>query len=108
MCHFYPSITESNRNSLPNLSAEFIKDFIAVLAANNVEGLFGIDSLAKDAWSEMKIGDASVVVPSNDSDDYNKDKFIPVAFAFDDDKPKYQVHGRCGSNHRHTSRPKRR
>ena len=90
------------------MSAEFIEDFVAVLAANNVEGVFGIDTLAKHAWSEMKIGDASVVMPSNDSNDFDKDKFIPVAFAFDNDKPNYRVHGRCNQNHKHTSRPRPR
>lgn len=79
-----------------------------MLAANNVDGLFGIDTLAKDAWSEMKLGDASVVVPSNNSNGFDKDKFIPVAFAFDDDRPKCRVHGRCGSDHKHSSKPQRR
>jgi hypothetical protein len=54
----------------------------------------------------MKIGDASVVVPSNDSETYNQDKFIPVAFAFDEEKPKFKVHGRCGIDQRHTSKPR--
>ncbi|KAK7393946.1 hypothetical protein QQX98_013268 [Neonectria punicea] len=59
-----------------------------------------------DDWSEMKIGDASVVVPSNDSGDYDQDKFIPVAFAFDEEKPTFRVHGKCGKDHKHSSKPK--
>jgi hypothetical protein len=72
---------------------------------NRCDGLFGIDTLAKGAWSEMKIGDASVVVPSDDRDGYDQDKFIPVAFAFDKEKPKFRVHGRSGTDHKHTSTP---
>ncbi|KAF9769958.1 hypothetical protein IL306_012538 [Fusarium sp. DS 682] len=88
-----------------HFSAEFIKDFIAVLASNNVEGLFDIDTLGKDAWTEMTIGDASVAVPSNGSSVYDKDRFIPIAFAFDEDNPQYRVHCRCGSNRKHSSKP---
>ena len=73
-----------------------------------MEGLLGIDTLAKEPWSEMKIGDASVVVPSHDSDNYDKDKFIPVAFAFDEKKPSFRVHGKCGKDHKHSSKPKKR
>ncbi len=67
--------------------------------------MFGIDTVAKTPWSEMKIGDASVVVPSNDSDGYDQDKFIPVAFEFDEETPKFKVHGRCGKDHKHSSKP---
>ncbi|KAI9815418.1 MAG: hypothetical protein M1832_005488 [Thelocarpon impressellum] len=83
----------------------FLRDFLSVLASNGCDGLFGIDTIAKGAWSEMKIGDASVVVPSNNSDAYDQDKFIPVAFAFDEEKPQFRVHGSCGKNHKHTSKP---
>jgi len=51
--------------------AAFILDFLSVLAVNGCGGLFGIDTIAKGAWSEMKVGDASVVVPSNNSDGYD-------------------------------------
>jgi hypothetical protein len=55
----------------------------------------------------MSIGDASVVVPSNDSDGYDQDKFILVAFTFDEENPKFKVHGRCGKDeHKHSSKPK--
>lgn len=67
--------------------------------------MFGIDTIAKYDWSEMTIGDASVVVPNNDSDNYDHGKFIPVASAFDKEKPEFRVHGKCGTNHKHTSKP---
>ncbi|KAG6017605.1 hypothetical protein E4U43_000738 [Claviceps pusilla] len=89
----------------PVPSAEFIHEFLSVLASNGCEGLFGIDTLAKHNWSEMKIGDASVVVPSKDGETYDQEKFIPVAFAFDKDKPQFRVHGKCGTDHKHTSKP---
>lgn len=97
-----------SRTSLPNLSPEFIKDIQAVLTAKNVEGLFGIDTLAKTDWSEMKIGNASAVVPRNASGNYDKDEFVTVAFAFDEKEPKYQVHSKCGKDHKHTSKPQKR
>jgi hypothetical protein len=83
-----------------------VQEFLSVLANNGCEGLFGIDTLAKNNWSEMKIGDASVVVPSNDSETYSQDKFIPVAFAFDKEKPEFKIHGKCGKDHKHSSKPK--
>lgn len=89
----------------PAPTPAFLLDFLSVLASNGCDGLFGIDTIAKGAWSEMKIGDASVVVPSNDSDSYDQDKFIPVAFAFDEEKPKFRVHGKCGKDHKHSSKP---
>ncbi|TAQ85578.1 hypothetical protein B7494_g6089 [Chlorociboria aeruginascens] len=68
--------------------------------------LFGIDTIAKDAWTEMSIGDASVVVRSNDSDGYDQDKFIPVAVTFDKKNPKFKIHGKCGKGeHKHSSKP---
>ena len=80
-------------------------DFLSVLASNGCDGLFGIDTIAKDDWCEMSIGEASVVVPCNDSDGYDQDKFIPVAFAFNE-KPKFRVHGKCGKGgHKHSSKP---
>jgi hypothetical protein len=80
-------------------------DFLSVLALNGCDGLFGIDTIAKSAWAEMKVGDASVVVPINDGDSHDQGKFVPVAFAFDEEKPKFRVHGKCGKNHKHTSKP---
>ena len=93
------------RTATPAPTPAFLLDFLSVLALNGCDGLFGIDTLAKGPWSEMKIGDASVVVPSNDSVAYDQDKFIPVAFAFDEEKPKFRVHGRCGTDHKHTLTP---
>ncbi|POR33052.1 hypothetical protein TPAR_06752 [Tolypocladium paradoxum] len=92
----------------PAPTPAFIAEFLSVLASNGCDGLFGIDTIAKGAWSEMKIGDASVVVPSNNSDGCDQDKFIPVAFAFEEKKPKFTVHGRCGENHKHSSKPIRK
>ncbi|KAM0425043.1 hypothetical protein ACHAPT_009844 [Fusarium lateritium] len=83
----------------------FLADFLSVLTSNGCDGLFGIDTIARGDWSEMKIGDASVVVPSNDSNGFDKDKFIPVAFAFDEQKSTFRVHGKCGKDHKHSSKP---
>lgn len=93
------------RDNTPTPPPAFVDELLSVLTSNGCDGLFGIDTVAKKDWSEMKIGDASVVVSSHDGDDYDQDKFISVAFVFDEKKPKFRVHGRCTSNHRHTSRP---
>ena len=92
---------------MPALAPAFLSEFLSILASNGCDGLFGIDTLAKGAWSEMKIGDASVVVPSHGNDHYDENKFIPVALAFDEEKPMFMVHGKCGRDHRHTTRPGR-
>ena len=42
---------------------------------------------------------------SNDSDGYDQDKFIPVAFAFDEEKSKFEVHGKCSKDRKHTTKP---
>lgn len=89
----------------PTPTPAFLLDFLSVLALNRCDGLFGIDTIAKSAWAEMKIGDASVVVPINNGDSHDQGKFVPVAFAFDEEKPKFRVHGKCGKNHKHTSKP---
>jgi hypothetical protein len=68
----------------------------------NCEDKFGIDTVADTAWSELTIGDASVVVPCGDDIEHDQDKYIPVAFAFSEDKPSFIVHERCGSDHKHT------
>ncbi|KAM3463499.1 hypothetical protein MY5147_009653 [Beauveria neobassiana] len=91
--------------TVPSPPAAFLAEFISVLASNECSGVFGIDTIAKNAWAEIKVGDASVVVPSNESTSYDEDKFIPVAFAFGDDDPKFKVHGKCGKDHKHTSKP---
>ncbi|EJP61249.1 3-hydroxybutyryl-CoA dehydratase [Beauveria bassiana ARSEF 2860] len=91
--------------TVPSPPAAFLAEFISVLASNECSGVFGIDTMAKNAWAEIKVGDASVVVPSNESTSYDEDKFIPVAFAFGDDDPKFKVHGKCGKDHKHTSKP---
>lgn len=38
--------------------------------------MFGIDIIAKGDWTELSVGDASVVVPSDDGDCFDKEKFI--------------------------------
>jgi hypothetical protein len=82
-------------------------NFLSVLALNKCNGLFGIDTNAKGAWTEVSIGNASVVMPSNDSNSYDQDKFIPVAFMFDKENPKFKAHGKCGKGgHKHSSKPK--
>ena len=103
----YSLLTPLARIDTATPSSGFLSDLISVLTLNGCDGLFGVDSLATADWTEMKVGDASVVVPSNDSDDYDKDEFIPVAFAFDEEQPKFKVHGKCGRGwHEHTSKPK--
>ncbi|KAF8961230.1 hypothetical protein BDZ97DRAFT_1664500 [Flammula alnicola] len=103
----------SSPSSVPRMTTspapmpEFLMDFLTVLTSNKCNCLFGIDTIAERAWTEIKIGDASVVVPSDDRKGYNQEKFIPVAFAFDKEKSKFQVHGRCAKDHRHMNgRPK--
>lgn len=94
------------RTVTPAPTPAFLFDFLSVLALNGCDGLFGIDTLTKGARSEMSIGHASVMVPSNVSDGYDKVKFIPVAFAFDQEMPKFTAHGKCGqAQHKHTSKP---
>lgn len=93
------------RSTNPGPTPAFLSDFSSVLASNGCDGLFGIDTIASGNWSEMKIGGASVVV-SNNGDDHNQDDdFIPVAFAFDEKKPQFTVHGKCKRDHKHTSKP---
>ncbi|KAK0643283.1 hypothetical protein B0T16DRAFT_391833 [Cercophora newfieldiana] len=88
--------------SVPRFSPEFAADLASVLASAGCEGLFGIDTLGHEDWTELKIGNASVVVPSDGSE--REGAYIPVAFAFDK-TPGFRVHGKCGSNHKHTSKP---
>lgn len=101
-----PRLTLLTRTATPTPSPSFLLDFYAVLSSNGCDGLFGIDTIAKKGWSEMKIGDASVVVPSNDGNDYDQDKYIPVAFTYDEEEPKFRVHGKCKKDHDHSSKPK--
>jgi len=73
-----------------------------VLVSNDCEGVFGVDTLIEDDWTELTIGTSSVVVSS---DGCEREEYIPVAFAFDENKPGFRVHGKCGRDHRHTTRP---
>ncbi|KAI0107228.1 hypothetical protein GGR51DRAFT_559567 [Nemania sp. FL0031] len=88
----------------PDLREPFRLKLLSILSSNNCGDLFGIDSIAKENWSELKIGDASVVIPSQDMDGHDHGDFIPVAFAFDTKDPKFRVHGKCKKDHKHTSK----
>jgi len=92
-----------NSDENPTVPPNLVTDLSNVLASNGCEGLFGIDTLAAKNWTELTIGNASVVVPSNGKD--RDEDYIPVAFAFDKNVPGFRVHGRCGSDHKHTSKP---
>lgn len=98
----YLAYNTSNSDNSPTIPPELIAEMTDVLALNGCEGLFGIDSLLEDDWTELSIGDASVVVPSNGKE---REAYIPVAFAFDYEKPGFRVHGKCGVDHKHTSKP---
>lgn len=98
-------LTSFSRHATATPTPAFLADLLSVLALNRCDGLFGIDTLANSAWAETKIGDASVVVPTSRTDGYDQDRFIPVAFAFDEEKPEFRVHGKCGKDHKHTSKP---
>ena len=104
-CSYLTSLDFLNRITMPAPAPAFLSEFLSILTSNGCDGLFGIDTLAKGAWSEIKIGDASAVVPSHGNDHYNENEFIPVALAFDEEKPKFTVHGRCGKNHKYTTKP---
>ncbi|KAK4220987.1 hypothetical protein QBC38DRAFT_493000 [Podospora fimiseda] len=81
----------------------FAAELASALASVGYKGLFGIDTLDKQDWTELKICDASVVVPSNGNE--SDEAYIPVAFAFDDKTPGFKVHGKCKKEHKHTSKP---
>ncbi|KAG5808966.1 hypothetical protein H9Q74_011864 [Fusarium xylarioides] len=87
----------------PVVGRNLAADLVSVLASAQCEGLFGIDVLGEEDWMELKVGNASVVVPSNGHE--KEEAYLPVAFAFDDKKPGFRVHGKCGTDHKHTSKP---
>ncbi|KAL8977094.1 MAG: hypothetical protein Q9205_007034 [Flavoplaca limonia] len=89
----------------PVVPPQFIAELDHILTLSDCKGLFGIDTLAEDDWTELTIGNASVVVPSNGKE--MEEMYIPVAFAFDDRKSGFRVHGKCGKDHKHTSKPGR-
>ena len=64
--------------------------------------------MAKGAWSEMKVGNRSVVMSSEDNDDSDNEKFIPVAFVFNEKKPQFRVHSGRGRDYEHTSESTRK
>lgn len=81
---------------------DFIQELSNVLSLNSCGGLFGIDTLATSDWSELTINDSSIVVPSNGDDVHG---YFPVAFAFTGTEPGFRVHGKCGKDHKHSSKP---
>ena len=91
-----------NRADTAVVSPDLIAKLTTVLRLNGWEGLFDIDTLIEDDWTELTIGDASIVVSNNGKE---REAYIPVAFAFDDKKPGFRVHGKCGKDHKHTSKP---
>ncbi|KAL2059742.1 hypothetical protein VTL71DRAFT_10234 [Oculimacula yallundae] len=95
-----------NSDETPTVSPNLVADLSEVLAANGCEGLFGIDTLAATNWTELTVGNASVVVPSNGND--REEDYYPVAFAFDKNTPGFRVHGKCGKDHKHSSKPEDR
>jgi hypothetical protein len=92
------------RHASPVPSGDFLSELSNTLAVNDCHGMFGVYTLAEDDWTELSIGNSSVVIPSNGQE---REEYIPVAFAFDDKKPDFRVHGKCGTNHKHTSKPGR-
>jgi len=81
---------------------EFLEDFSAALTSNGCDGMFGLDTISRNSWAEITIGNASVVVPS---DGNHHENFISVALEFDNEQPRFRVHGKCGTDHKHTSKP---
>ncbi|KAJ6780651.1 hypothetical protein PWT90_01747 [Aphanocladium album] len=96
----FASVPSSQKVHFP--SGAFMAELATVLRSNGCEDMFGIDTVADSAWSELSVGNASVVVPCSDDSEFDKEEYIPVAFAFQEDKPAFIVHGRCGSDHKHT------
>uniref|UniRef100_A0A1Y1KCQ3 Uncharacterized protein n=1 Tax=Photinus pyralis TaxID=7054 RepID=A0A1Y1KCQ3_PHOPY len=90
-------------SNAPVISPDFAADLASVLDSTKCQGLFGIDTLDEEDWTELKIDSASVVVRSNGNE--RQGAYIPVSFAFDDKKPGFRVHGKCGKDHKHTSKP---
>ncbi|KAI0436239.1 hypothetical protein F4803DRAFT_542987 [Xylaria telfairii] len=89
--------------STPTFAPGFIAELADILTSNGCNGLFGIDTLNQNDWTELSIGNASVVVPSNGNE--REDSYIPVAIAFDEKNSGFRVHGKCGKDHKHTSKP---
>ncbi|EON69077.1 hypothetical protein W97_08390 [Coniosporium apollinis CBS 100218] len=90
----------------PAPTSAFLSDFRSVLKLNGCGNLFGVDTINKGTWVEMKIGGASVVLPDKNTGGLDDDMYIPVTFAFDQQEPTFRVHGKCGVDHKHTSKPK--
>lgn len=85
-------------------TAEFLGEFFATLLAYGCVGVLGLDTRYKCNWVETKLGNASVVLPSNGAR-YDNEKYISVSFAFEKERTGFIVHGKCKVNHRHSSKP---
>lgn len=88
--------------------AAFLTDLFNVLRSTKCAGVLGLDDQTEQSWTEVTIGNASVVIYH----DHEKmmpnapaDSYIPVSFGFDGKTEGYTAHGRCKKNHRHTSKP---
>lgn len=98
---------------IPTPSPGLINDIKSILASHGYEGLFGINTREKEDWAEITIDNASVVVPHSqvgteggvEAEPAATPAYIPVAFVFDDQRRGFRVHGKCGKDHKHTSKP---
>ena len=96
-----------NSSITPAPSVLFIDELHAILVSEGCKGFFGIDTMGTTEWTEILIGESSVVVPSTGPDGLNDRQFIPVSFSFVDGNLGFKVHGRCKKDHRHAGKPKR-
>lgn len=100
-----PLAKNARTRTTSNPPMTFVNELLTFLASNGCEDLFGLDTRANYDWTEMTIGESSVVVPSKDNDAYEEPKFIVTAFAFDKSSPHFIVHGRCMKTHTHDHKP---
>lgn len=82
-------------------SDAFLEDLDSLLQDTDCHGSLGIDTVPQHDWAEFSIGEASVVVRSNN---VPLTDFVPVAFVFDQDKAGYRVVKNCKKGIRHTSK----
>lgn len=88
--------------------AAFLTNLFKVLRNTNCAGVLGLDDQTEHSWTEVTIGNASVVIYH----DHEKlmlnvpaNSYIPVAFGFDGKMEGYTAHGKCRVHHKHTSKP---
>ncbi|QDS71792.1 hypothetical protein FKW77_009411 [Venturia effusa] len=99
------SILDEEKRTPPTPPMDFVKELLNWLDSNGCQDLFGLATRAKYNWTEITIGDSSVVVPSKDNDAQNVPDFIATAFAFDKSNPYFIVHGKCKKDHSHDRKP---